>query len=208
MGAAVLQTHDNLFDFFHEEVDAAAELTGSDVSEEGVFYLSNLLVEKTRTPGHDTPGTLAEFSIRAAQADRVDQRIRSYRQLGDRALYVSGFFPESLSRRTVKADYYADMGRTAYDRLSRMLRSPVGHLGGGHKGLGEIFGELAASFEVCLEILGEVHDALRARSEAEPTEAELLKLYEQWQTTGNRQALRRLQRFGLVPGGGDDVVLA
>jgi len=199
MGAAVLQTHDNLFDFFHDEVDAATDATGSEVSEEGVFYLTNLLVEQTRTPGAESPDTLAELHIRAAHAPRATQ-IRQYRTLGDRALYVAGFFPESLSRKTVRTSYYVDMGRTAYDRLAHMLGGPSPAIGdSGHKGLGEIFAELADSFRSCTDILREVHDAMRARNQQPPSEAELLALYEDWLASGNQRALRTLQRYGLVP---------
>ena len=203
MSAAVLQTHDNLFDFFHEEVDAAADATGKEVSEEGVFYLSNLLVEQTRAPSMDTPDTLAELHIQASHSDRI-AAIRSYRTLGDKALYTAGFFPESLSRKAVRASYYVDMGRSAYDRLSHMLEAPrgaalIGSESGGHKDLSAIFAELAESFFACTEILREVHEAMRARSAATPSQSELLKLYEDWLATGNRQALRRLQRHGLVP---------
>ena len=198
MGAAVLSTHDNLFDFFHDEVDAATEATGSEVSEEGVFYLTNLLVEQGRSPKPSAPETLAELHIRAAQGPRVT-KIQSYRTLGDRALYVSGFFPESLSRKTVRASYYADMGRAAYDHLARMFgRDPMAG-DSGHKGLGEIFAELSDSFHTCMDVLREVHDAMQARAEQAPSEAELLALYECWLATGNLRALRTLQRHGLVP---------
>jgi len=201
MGATVLQTHDNLFDFFLEEIDAATDITSKEVSEEGVFYLSNLLVEQTRTPSNETPDTLAELHIQAAHGGRIEA-IRIYRTLGDKALYTAGFFPESLSRRPVRASYYVDMGRCAYDRLAKMLDGPSHGLAGGdggHKGLSEIFAELADSFFTCTEILREVQEAMRARNQAPPSQSELLQLYEDWMATGNRRALRRLQRFGLVP---------
>lgn len=200
MAAEVLQTHDNLFNFFHEEVDAAADITGKEVSEEGVYYLSNLLVEQTRSPSAQTPDTLAELHIQAAHGGRVEA-IRTYRTLGDKALYTAGFFPESLSRRTVRASYYVDMGRSAYDRLAKMLDGPQTaptSAEGGHKRLSEIFAELAESFFTCTEILREVQEALRARNQAPPSQQQLLQLYEEWMATGNRRALRRLQRFGLV----------
>lgn len=198
MGAAVLAAHDNLFDFFHDEVDAATDATGSEVSEEGVFYLTNLLVEQSRTPPRKGPATLAELHIRAAHAPRATQ-IQSYRTLGDRALYVTGFFPESLSRKTVRVSYYEDMGRAAYDRLASLLGRNPSPDQTGHKGLGEIFAELSDSFHTCIEVLREVHDAMQARTEKKPSEPELLALYEQWLSTGNKRALRTLQRHGLVP---------
>ena len=39
-----LCTAENLFDFFHAQVDAAVSRTGNGVSEDGVYYLSILLV--------------------------------------------------------------------------------------------------------------------------------------------------------------------
>lgn len=203
MGAAVLQTHDNLFDFFHGEVDAATGAVGTVVSEEGVFYLSNLLVEQTRTPPSARHETLAELHIRAARAPRA-QQIRDYRTLGDRALYVAGFFPESLTRKPVRASYYVDMGRAAYDRLSRLLGGPNTALAdtSGHKGFDEIFAELAESFRVCTEVLYEVQASMRARNKQPPSEADLIALYEAWLSTGNRCALRTLQKHGLVPASG------
>ena len=201
MGAAVLAAHDNLFDFFHNEVDAATDATGSEVSEEGVFYLTNLLVEQGRAVSARGPSTLAELHIRAAKASRATQ-IHNYRTLGDRALYVTGFFPESLSRKTVRASYYEDMGRAAYDRLAGLLGCEPSADESGHKGLGEIFAELSMSFHTCIEVLREVHDAMRARTEQPPSEPELLALYEQWLSTGNKRALRTLQRHGLVPSSG------
>jgi len=200
MGAAVLQTHENLFDFFYGEVDAATGAVGTIVSEEGVFYLSNLLVEQTRTPPTDRNETLAELHIRAARAPRA-QQIREYRTLGDRALYVAGFFPESLARKPVRASYYMDMGRAAYDRLAQLLGGHTTALAdtSGHKGLDEIFAELAESFRACTEVLHEVQASMRARSEQPPSEVDLLALYEDWLTTGNRRALHTLQKHGLVP---------
>ena len=52
---------ENLFDFFHASVDAAANRVGSPVSEEGLYYLSHLLVERGRAPEKGAPDTLVEL---------------------------------------------------------------------------------------------------------------------------------------------------
>lgn len=195
----------NLFDFFHEELDEAVSSTGHDVSEEGRFYLCNLLVERSHDDRGDAVDTLAELQIAAVHEHQQRDRGRAvvrWRQLGDQALYVSGFYPDSLSRKSVGVDYYVTMGRAAYERLARML-GPImgpgrGEAEGGHKGFDEIFAELALSFEQCSEVLGEVRTAL-AQRRAAVSDRELLRLYEEYLATGSARALRRLRTLGLMP---------
>src|SRR5207248_8106364 len=68
-------------------------------------------------PGYDgTP--LAVLYVRAIQSSRRD-RARLLRAMGDTALFVSGFFADSLSRRLVDLTYYKAMGGFAYARLAQ-----------------------------------------------------------------------------------------
>jgi hypothetical protein len=181
-------TAENLFDFFHEHVDAAASASTSEVSDDGVYYLSNLLVERGRVPDQTHPETLVELAIQARDQGGL-RAVSTWRQLGDQALYVSGFFRSSLSRRTISVDYYLSMGAIAYGQLSGLLRAP-----GGLGGLEAIYAELADSFEACSEVLQDVRDAVRAHSHED-----ILRLYEEWVTTGNPRAAERLRELGVVP---------
>lgn len=201
MASGGIRTEETLFDFFHHEVDHAVSLTGHRVSEEGVYYLSNLLVEKGRGGNPDVPDTLAELALQAQIAEDRGQAVRRWRALGDKALYTCGFFPDSLQRGPVGEDYYTRMGATAYDTLSKVLsparRTPEDGAGG-HKGLDAIFAELAQTFEACVDVLREVRDAARGAA-AELSDQELIKLYDEWLTTGSPRALRLLQRAGVAP---------
>jgi len=192
---------ETLFDFFHQEVDHAVTLTGHRVSEEGVYYLSNLLVEKGRGSAPEIPDTLAELALQAQTAEDRGQAVRRWRALGDKALYTCGFFPDSLQRGPVGEDYYTRMGSTAYDTLSKVLgparRTPEDGAGG-HKGLDAIFAELARTFDACVDVLREVRDAARGAA-VELSDQELIKLYDEWLTTGSPRALRLLQRAGVTP---------
>ncbi|MCK6504867.1 hypothetical protein L6R53_15945 [Myxococcota bacterium] len=212
-----LQTDDNLFDFFHPHVDRVVEEHGRPVGEEGVFYLTSLLVERAHPDAQapeEAAATLVELRIQAAQGDRP-KAIRAYRSLGDRALVTAGFFRQSLSGRLVSRQYYVDMGAAAYDALAGLLRAAgfggrrVGEGGsageGGHKGLDDIYQELAEAFEACSEVLAEVHDAVRGEDEGRLSDGDIVALYEQWRATGNPRLAARLARLGVVParGGGD-----
>ena len=53
--SAHLVTSPNLFDFFHAEVGRAVEERGTVVSREGVWYLTNLLVEKGHVEAANAP---------------------------------------------------------------------------------------------------------------------------------------------------------
>jgi hypothetical protein len=204
MSGKPLTTNENLFDFFHERVDSAALQHGSPVSEEGVFYLSNLLVERGRVNEVKGPGTLVELHALARESDRV-RAIQAYRELGDRALYISGFFPGSVERRTISLQYYMEMGASAYDRLASILSAPQGMLfGEGHKALDEIFGELACSFDNCSRILRQVRSEIQAMATDEDNDQDVLALYEEWLATGSEVVADRLRALGVIPIGRSD----
>lgn len=193
-----LDRQDNLFDFFHSHLGAAAKDQRTPVSQEGVFYLARVLVERgVEPPRGDRADTLAELHIQAAQGSRIEA-IRSYRQLGDQALVTAGFFRDSLNGRAVGLDYYVEMGAAAYARLARLLHGPRDMLVGAARGLDDIYAELGAAFAACVVLLGEVRDAIAAeRSAARDTD--VLALYERWLETGSPAVARRLQALGVVP---------
>jgi hypothetical protein len=196
MSRGDLSRAENLFDFFHAHVDAAVQDQRASVSEEGVFYLTNLLVQKGHTDGEDAAETLVELRLRAQTSDRACA-IESYRELGDRALYLSGFFRQSLHRGLMSMEYYLHMGAAAYDRLSRMLDFGPS-LQEGHKDLSGIYLELAERFEVCSDVLSEVKQDVRAE-QASPNDRDVLRLYEIWLATGSPSVARRLRALGVSP---------
>lgn len=200
MTAQSLAQAENLFDFFHAQVEEAVATRGVPVSDEGVYYLSNLLVERGRVknPDQQGPETLAELHMRASKGGVV--ALRSYRELGDQALYTSGFFRSSLDRKAVSLRYYMEMGAAAYGRLGRMLERPGGVMVGGssHKTLDAIFSELAHCFAECSEALREVRLALRAQSQDESDQG-VLALYEEWLRTRSPTVAARLGELGVTP---------
>ena len=182
---------ENLFDFFHASVDAAANRVGSPVSEEGLYYLSHLLVERGRAPEKGTPDTLVELYAAAQQGGAA--RVSALRELADRALYMTGFFRGSLRRRLVSVTYYMDMGASAYHRLSQIS----GGGGGEARGLDGVWGELSERFEAASDLLRDVREEVSVS--AEHNDADLLRLYEAWLETGSPGLYQRLRELGVVP---------
>ena len=200
-----IETDTNLLDFFHLHVDRAVEEQAAPVSEEGVWYLTSLLVERAHPDDEDpeeATTTLAELRIRASQGDR-STAIRAYRSLGDRALVVSGFFRESLERRSVSRQYYLDMGAAAYDALAGLLRAAGfgrGRIPGdaGGRGLDAIYDELARAYAHCSEVLSQVREAVRDQPGAALSDTDMLALYEEWRSSGNPRLAAKLANLGFA----------
>ena len=187
-------THGNLYDFFDERLSDAVDSQGVQLSLDSRRYLALLLVESKRSErlltATDRPDTLAELQLEAANADRA-RSMRLYRHLGDRALYVAGYFKASLRRKAVGLDYYADMGGAAYEQVAT--------IGGGWTVTDDpwmqMFLELAERFRGCIEVLSEVSE----RNHADGTH-DVVALYERFLESRSEVIARRLTELGVVTG--------
>ncbi len=181
---------------FAELVAGALDRTRVEPTPLAATYLVDLLEDRVRLthpPERPAGGeeTLAEALLAARQL-RGAARLRWLRGLGDRALFVAGFFGDSLDRRTVGIRYYADAGRLAYADLSSAL---VGR--STERAWSELFEELADRFPDFVDVLTEVGDSGRARQPGA-----LLRLYDRYLRSGAERERRRLLRRGrLVPAG-------
>lgn len=178
-------------EFFREQVEKAMEHQKVSTSTFTEYYLVNLLAagvsgEALPRPesGYDeTP--LALLYVRALRASRVE-RVRLLRSMGDAALFVSGFFADSLARKSVDLGYYKAMGGFAYARLSRE--------DSGYGLAGDVFAELARRFGEFADVLAEVSEASRLT-----TARSVVQLYERWLQTGSRRAAALLAERGITP---------
>jgi hypothetical protein len=177
-------------EFFREQLSRAMEHQKVSTSAFTEWYLVNLLAACVKgdalppaEPGFDeTP--LALLYIRALQASRFE-RARLLRLMGDSALFVSGFFADSIHRSLVDLDYYRTMGGRAYARLSEDERQGLGPV---------VFRELAGRFTEFADLLQEVSETSRLT-----TAASVVKLYERWAQTGSRRAALLLSERGINP---------
>jgi hypothetical protein len=176
-------------EWFREMVADALSHRRLEVQEVTEFYLVNLLagfLERERLFVEEVDGTvkdepLALILLRALQADRRT-RVASLRRLGDTALFVSGFFGDSLARGNMDVGYYIAMGERAYESLAETER-----------GLDDLYGELAARFPVFVDLFAEIAELSDLRSNRG-----LVRLYERFLQTRDERVARQLRDRGVA----------
>jgi hypothetical protein len=179
-------------EFFRGQLERAMQHQKVSTSTFTECYLANLLAGCVQGDPLPAPEKgfdempLALLYVRATEASRFG-RARLLRMLGDSALFVSGFFADSLERKLVDAAYYRRMGGQAYARLSRedgwMEYEPA------------VFAELARRFAEFADVLSEVSENSRLTA----GNRSVLQLYERWVRTGSRRAAALLAEQGITP---------
>jgi hypothetical protein len=175
-------------EWFREAVGETLAHRKLRVQEVTEFYLVDLLAsflerEKLYVEGAD--GTMREqplalILLEALQKDRLE-RTRELRRLGDTALYVSGFFGDSLARSVAGVDYYIAMGERAYGALADGA------------GQDELFGELAERFGDFVDVFAEIAELSNLRSNRG-----LLRLYERFLATRSARVATLLRERGVA----------
>ena len=181
----------NLYDYFSDNVARVNEARHLELSLEAIRYLSAMLVELAKTEKvfpWSEPTTLTELHCRAGGSS-PKQALYLYKQLGDHALYISGFFSESLEKKTVGVEYYADMGGSAYHRAAGLSC-----LSGELLTLSTIFEELSQRFRQWIGVLSELADM-----DKKDNPKDILRLYERWLTTRDVHTEERLRSLGMLP---------
>lgn len=178
--------------FFHEQLLAAMKHQKVSASAFTEFYLVNLLaafVGARRLPGREAGFDETPLALLYARALEVSgwERAARLRVTADTALFISGFFPDSLPRGDRDLGYYASLGEQAYSRLSRAheRQSPAAT---------GVFTELASRFRDFVDLLTEIGEKTRLT-----TPGSLVRLYERWRRTGSRRAAKLLLEQGLTP---------
>jgi hypothetical protein len=179
-------------DFFAETVSDAFEKRRMKTGPLVRTYIVDLLeyyvptanfFDEIDSSGRQTRKTLAETFLKAQNAD-PQTRLELLKRLADRSLYISGFFGDSLQRKLVDVDYYADMGGTAYGSLAGFVRE---------ENLAEVFRELSRRFLEFADVL--TYISSRA---AVTNEENIMRLYETYSRTGSNLAREKLIEKGLI----------
>ncbi len=179
-------------EFFREQLGKAMEHQRVSTSAFTEFYLVNLLaacIDGETLPRPETgfdEMPLALLYARALHATR-HERAMLLRSMGDTALFVSGFFTDSLSEGAGSLRYYCDLGGHAYARLAHE-HEPAASVGPA------VFSELSAHFRRFVDVLSEVSEASRLASPHS-----VVRLYERWLQTGSRRAAALLAEKGITP---------
>ncbi|MBC7794692.1 MAG: hypothetical protein H7Z43_13390 [Clostridia bacterium] len=185
----------DLTEYFRTEVTSARDELGMELEELIEFYVVRLLCDYSRPETAPSNGNeaLALMYKRALEAP-IGERVQILKNLGDAALYVSGFFVEFIERQLVDLDYYIAMGGTAYGSLSELI-------GGQRNGetFGELYAKMAEKFTELVDLLNEV--ASKGAKADALSDQQLLRMYDRWTRTGNVRIQRKLADVGLFPVG-------
>lgn len=176
----------NLTEFFRDLLQAAMRSQEVESTEETEFYIVNLLERFARAERHWFSRPLALEYLESFHSP-VAHRVGKLRHVGDTSLFISGLFMESVHRQLVSADYYTELGRTAYGHLARMS-SDVGTLPG------DSFAELADRFSDFVRVLAEISFEQLFRGDVHK-----LRVYTRWMYTHGASDLRWLIRHGVIP---------
>ena len=172
-------------EYFKELVDGALSHQGLATQELTAFYVVQLLTSFLQRPTSDDADE-TPLGLRLAQAlesGGIRQRT-SLKHIGDVALFVSGFFSDSLNRKLVDVDYYVSIGGCAYSALSRVETDTFS----------PVFAELGTKFVGFVDVLSEVSERTSCSSNVD-----LLRLYGKWLKTGSRRSGQLLVERGVVP---------
>jgi hypothetical protein len=128
--------------------------------------------------------TLAELFLEAQTAES-HSKISLLKKLGDRTLYVSGFFSDSLNRSLVDLDYYKTMGVSAYYSLSDLVSESTS---------AKVYHEIACKFTELTDLLTLISQESMIRNDQS-----ILRLYESYLKTGSELAKEKLKELGVIP---------
>lgn len=179
--------------YFHELVTHALSNQKVSAQPETEFYLVNLLNQFITTDKlyprtgegiiRDEPLVLMIKEALEQSNDNAQSML--FRHIGDFALYVAGFFQESLNRKMVDIDYYIGIGETAYTHVAARTQEAIQR---------DIYRELSDKFPVFVEVLAEVSEQTTQRSGAD-----LIHLYDRWIRTQSERAHKALKDAGILP---------
>lgn len=141
--------------------------------------------------GRRVPKTLAEMYLQANNAEDQTVKIELLKKLGDRSLYMSGFFGDSLQRKIVDVDYYVNMGGVAYATLATFVREDVS---------AKIYSTISRRFIDFVDVLTYIsHSSFIKSNES------VLRLYDRYLTTGSELAREKLTEMGVLPVASDQI---
>jgi len=110
--------------FFFDQLSDFNQKSTSPLPSEEIFY-SSLVMDKfgdssnlyENDEGKVRDKILGTKLLESSQMNKLEQQ-RVLRDIGDTALFICGYFSESLNRKIVDTKYYQDIGMIAYQRLN------------------------------------------------------------------------------------------
>jgi hypothetical protein len=122
-------TTDSLQPFFFKRLTELNKKSLCPIPEEIIFYSSDALNRYTLSTSffEESEGKLKHKTLGVKLLEtgiiKDDDKIDSYREIGDSALILSGYFSSSINERIVDRQYYYKVGQLAYQNLDSFVPS-------------------------------------------------------------------------------------
>ena len=142
------------------------------------YIQSDHLFETNTDSGKKNLTPLAHIYLKA-QKVQLSERLFLLKQIGDRSLYLGGFFRESLNKQLISPNYYFHIGQGAYDSLAE------------HHPEEEIFRELSYHFVDLMDVLSYI-----ACKHSIRTDEDLMQVCVKYLKTGSKIAGCQLEDCG------------
>jgi hypothetical protein len=182
-----LLSNESPLEFFKTQVEGAMERQHLKTSAWTSYYIVQMLTGYVARRDASTNGLdeepLGVRLTRALHADGAAQR-EELRGVGDAALFLVGFFADSLHRRVADVDYYISLGGSAYGRLAQSDEDAFA----------DVFGEMASKFVALTDVLAEVSERAALNRNID-----VLRVYERWLRTRSHRDGEWLAEQGIVP---------
>lgn len=147
------------------------------------YMYTNNLHETEVDSNIKTPTTLAELLLQS-QISEPSQKVSLLKKLGDRSLYLSGFFADSFNRKIVDANYYAQMGGVAYETLAQCTREDI---------QAKVFLEISRKFTSFVDVFSYISHKSQITSSQN-----ILQVYDRYLKTGSGVAKKALLESGIL----------
>jgi len=142
------------------------------------YIQSDQLFETDSDSGKKNLIPLAQTYLKAQKVS-LSEKLFLLKQVGDKSLYLGGFFRESLNKQLINPNYYFHIGQGAYDSLAD------------HYPEEEIFRELSYHFIDLMDVLSYI-----ACKHSIRTEEDLMKVCVKYLQTGSKIAGYQLEDHG------------
>ena len=138
----------NLQSFFYRQLLEVNQYSSDPLPKETIYY-SSLVMDKfgeSENYFEEVEGRVREkaLGLKLLEAGHLSRRgqKRSLKDVGDTALFLCGFFSESLNRKLVDTRYYREVGQMAYSRLNVLIPHAY-HRQAFYQLLAKVFDQLA-----------------------------------------------------------------
>ena len=161
---------------WHALIQEAKSNCNITLNEELESYLVFLLMRFINAP-EISQHIMALELLESAHQSMTSQQ-DTLRDVGDKCLLYSGFFPGLARKRRVRISYYVKLGQTAYHSLADLSQALTSNL----------YHDLYLQFVPMMDVLHAMREVNTLESALDPLQAEEL-----YQDTGSVQALNKLQ---------------